>query len=123
MLTEGGLPLSLSAAVSYVGSGSPIMCGVIKKKRASVQTGVQKTRTQILSTNNGMRWCVGIHICGLEDYLSKWTYCAVGNELRPPPPPPPFLYLSCLDGLDAIGTGSRENNSRVNCSCKCNNSL
>lgn len=21
--------------------------------------------------------------CGLEDYLSKWTYCAMGNELRP----------------------------------------
>lgn len=93
------------------------MCGGTEKG-ANVQTGVQKTQTQILSTNNGMRWCVGIHICGLEDYLLKWTYCAVGNELRPP-----FLYLSCLDGRDVIGTGSRENNSSVNCSCKCNNSL
>lgn len=33
MLTEGGLPLSLSAAVSSVGSGSPIMCEGIKKKK------------------------------------------------------------------------------------------
>lgn len=117
MLTEGGLPLSLSAAVSSVGSGSPIMCGGITKG-ASVQTGMQKTWTRILSTNNGMCRRVGIHSCGLEDYLSKWTYCDVGNELKPP-----FPYLSCLDRLDAIGTGSRENNSRVNCSCKCHNSL
>lgn len=83
MLTAGGLLLSLSATVSSVGSGSPIMCGGIKKG-ASVQTGVQKTWTQILSTNNGTCWRVGIHVCGLEDYLSKWTYCAVGNELRRP---------------------------------------
>lgn len=34
MLTEGGLPLSQSAAVSSAGSGSPIMCeGILKKKK------------------------------------------------------------------------------------------
>lgn len=44
---------------------------------------MHKILTQILSTANGTRWCVGAHICGLEDYLSKWTYCATGNELRP----------------------------------------
>ena len=86
MLTEGGLPLSLSAAVSSVGSGSPIMCEGIKKKkeRRQCSTGVQKTGTQNLSTNNGTCECVGTHSCGLEDYLSKWTYCDVGNELKPP---------------------------------------
>lgn len=91
-----------------------------KKQRpgANVHTGIRKIWTQILSTANGTRWCVGVHICGLEDYLSKWTYCAMGNELRPL-----FLYLSCLDGLDAIGTGSTENNSSLNCACTCNDSL
>lgn len=88
-----------------------------KKRRVSVHTSKQDTDTNP-PTNNGICWCIGAHICGLEDYLSKWTYCAIGNELRPL-----FLYLSCLDGLDAVGTGSRENNSRVNCSGKCNNSL
>lgn len=32
MLTEGGLPLSLPAAVSSAGSGSPIMCGALEKE-------------------------------------------------------------------------------------------
>ena len=42
MLTEVGLPLSLSVAVSSVGSGSPIMYRGIRKG-TSLQTGVQKT--------------------------------------------------------------------------------
>lgn len=80
------------------------MCGGIEKK-TTVQTGVQKTQTQILSTNNGIWWCVGIlnRICGSEDYLSKWTYCTVGNEWRLP-----FLYLSCLDSLDVIDRQRRK---------------
>lgn len=62
------------------------MCEGIKKKkeRRQCSTGVQKTGTQNLSTNNGTCECVGTHSCGLEDYLSKWTYCDVGNELKPP---------------------------------------
>lgn len=46
MLTVGGLPLSLSAAVSSVGSGSPIMCGDIKKKSQCSNWRAEDTDTE-----------------------------------------------------------------------------